>query len=1246
MRNNAVLTVSGKYIQQRAAFIAWTATLAAAGMIFAVATASAQVTPGGSVTNIVGSPNGATQNVTAPSTVGDTAAGTLSISGAGTTLNMFDGVTPDAFLRVGNGGTGRAVINDFGTLNLTATNPTSDDAFLFISATPFNSGPSQNGTLVMGDDPNTGAVENTGFMSLTARDDAVVSVGRNGVGDLLMTNSSMTVTSLGSAVGAAALIELGASTVGNAVGSFTATNSNILVEGQGVAASLVSVGRRTNTVTNPNPATAPENTLLLQGGSSLRVIADTGTSFFNVGRDGSRGTATIDGGATSLEVEDFIYVGRNGGVGTLNVRNGADVDNFTAGSVSETRVGAEVGTGTLNIESGGTYATRTLAIAEGAGSNGTVNIDGAGSTLTQNADGPVTTLVGQTGVGQLNVTGGGSLVVNDPTKTSQFLAGVDAGSNGTVSVDGAGSSIDAGPDARIGVAGTGALDVTNGGAFNSTRLFGSVLLGSSSSISVDGTGSNIDLRGTDEFGNGPIALIGLAGTSTLDVKNGATVNIDNNGEAITTTLRGGLLIGGTSTSPTGNGTVNIDGAGSAMDIATSDASMQVGRNGTGELNITGGGKLTNSAGDGLAIVGRTAVSTGTVLVSGTGSEWQAGNQLVVGSEVDLSTRALLAGGGSGSITVEDSGTLSSRNIFIQNGDMEINSGGTATGRLAILGNDTGGTGELTVSGLGSRMDLTGKNSSGSRAALVIGDEGAGTLNINNGGVVEVNGDLEPGRGSVINLGGSLNTTQATGNGIANVDGAGSELRLSSGEVALFQVGRFGNGTLNVTNGGSVVVVDPDKQAQFRIGRVSTATGVVNVDGVGSSVDAGRSTRVGISGNGTLNVTNGGTFESTEFATASGTGSTGNVNVSGPGSTLNLLGVDGQGDAAVALVGLNGQSVVNINNGGTMNIDANGETVTGLNGGLLVGGSSTSTDQGDGTLNVDGVGSTVNIVHSGASTQIGRRGTGTMNVTNGGKVTNAAGDALAIVGRTATSTGTVNITGAGSEWRAGSDLFIGTDVNFGTRTAIGNGGDGTVNVANGGRLVADRIVNAERGRITGGGGTIVGNLANAGGTIAAGNSPGLMSVIGNVDLLGGGTVEIELGGTTFDSGIPQFDCDRIDVADNVATTGTAEGIVTIDTGALFDIDFFGAFTAGLGDTFDVIVADDIDVADLSSLIFDFADAALMTGLLWEIDIVSFGLGREALQLMVVAEAVSEPGAALILIGGLGVLVSVRRRRRHG
>ena len=64
--------------------------------------AIAQVSTTGSVTSIGASPAGATQNVNTLSTVGFAAPGTATVTGAGTVLNIFDGVNPDASLRVGS----------------------------------------------------------------------------------------------------------------------------------------------------------------------------------------------------------------------------------------------------------------------------------------------------------------------------------------------------------------------------------------------------------------------------------------------------------------------------------------------------------------------------------------------------------------------------------------------------------------------------------------------------------------------------------------------------------------------------------------------------------------------------------------------------------------------------------------------------------------------------------------------------------------------------------------------------------------------------------------------------------------------------------------------------------------------------------------------------------------------------------------------------------------------------------------
>ena len=171
--------------------------------------------------------------------------------------------------------------------------------------------------------------------------------------------------------------------------------------------------------------------------------------------------------------------------------------------------------------------------------------------------------------------------------------------------------------------------------------------------------------------------------------------------------------------------------------------------------------------------------------------------------------------------------------------------------------------------------------------------------------------------------------------------------------------------------------------------------------------------------------------------------------------------------------------------------------------------------------------------------------------------------------------------------------------------------------------------AINGGTLGGRGEVWGAVTVDGGTVGPGNSPGLLSVIGDIEFMAGSTFAAELGGLAFDTGY-----DRLDVSG---------GTATLAEGTMFDIDFFGAFTAGLGDTFDVLVADDIQAALLSTMFFDFTGAALGSGLSWEYGIVDFGGGRDALRLTVVE--LPAPAATLILGLGLFGIAFARHARRR-
>lgn len=569
----------------------------------------------------------------------------------------------------------------------------------------------------------------------------------------------------------------------------------------------------------------------------------------------------------------------------------------------------------------------------------------------------------------------------------------------------------------------------------------------------------------------------------------------------------------------------------------------------------------------------------------------------------------------------------------------------------------------------SSLLINSDSTTGGFAVLNVGRRATGatsTLNVVNGSTVIVRNDNAAEQTS-INIGRSgttgvmnVDASSVTVGDFLNVgrDGGTGTLNLTNGAVinntaglGLTRTGRGGgNGDINIRSG-SVLNAN-----LFQIGRDAGGSGTVTVADSGSALAITDTLLVGLSGTGTLNIGDGpgsttGLINAHTAVVGSNFGSTGEVNLSGAGASMNLIGLapgstPGATDGAVLLVGSRGTGTVNVTNGANITISPGAATRGGLGGGLQIGGSATSpTGTGNGTLNIDGAGSVVAL--NGAFGQIGRDGTGVLNVTNGGSFISTASN-VDVIGRKATGDGTVNVTGAGSTWTS-NRIHVGTDTNVVTAALTGAGGAATLNVADGGSVSANEILVAGQGRLTGGGGTIagdvtIGNAAIGGGLLAAGNSPGLMSVSGNLSLLGGSTMEIELGGTVFDSGIPQFDYDRVDVADN-ALTAAAEGTVTIDAGAIFDIDFFGAFTAGLGDTFDILVADDIDSTSLTSLIFNFTGAALATGLDWDVGIVSLGTNREALQLSVIAGQVEVPSPGMGILFGLGVagLALVRRRR---
>jgi outer membrane autotransporter protein len=140
----------------------------------------------------------------------------------------------------------------------------------------------------------------------------------------------------------------------------------------------------------------------------------------------------------------------------------------------------------------------------------------------------------------------------------------------------------------------------------------------------------------------------------------------------------------------------------------------------------------------------------------------------------------------------------------------------------------------------------------------------------------------------------------------------------------------------------------------------------------------------------------------------------------------------------------------------------------------------------GTATVDGSGSTWT---SSGSLTVGNAGTGSLTVSNGGKVSNTNG----AVGDLDGSNGTVTVAGSGSTW-----------ANSGSLT-VGGSGTGTLAISNGGKVTS-----------TGG---AVGDRADSNGTVTVSGSGSSWTNSGSlaVGSLGAGTLTISNGGSVSSAG---------------------------------------------------------------------------------------------------------------------------------
>ena len=299
---------------------------------------------------------------------------------------------------------------------------------------------------------------------------------------------------------------------------------------------------------------------------------------------------------------------------------------------------------------------------------------------------------------------------------------------------------------------------------------------------------------------------------------------------------------------------------------------------------------------------------------------------------------------SASYTVQFNANAASDELQVDSGDITFASTGGSHSYALTSGNATAqlNGGQVTI--LGVDLDI-GNALSINNATLLLKDgtifSGGGSLSMNpGGGTVIVDGAgstwmnsgflfLELGAELDVLNGGAVlsNSSQIDGSAKVSVDGVDSAWT----NLTSLSVANTDGGTLNILNGGMV-----SNSFGFIANLVPTSTGTVTVDGVGSHWINSNTLSIGASGDGTLNILNGGRVSSASGELGINSNNASIATVDGAGSKwMNL------GNLRVGAFG-----ILSIKNGGT--VESNQGEIDGLFGNAVTidGSATTWTNAGD------------------------------------------------------------------------------------------------------------------------------------------------------------------------------------------------------------------------------------------------------------------------------------------------------------
>lgn len=951
------------------------------------------------------------------------------------------------------------------------------------------------------------------------------------------------------------------------LGAVTVTNSGAVTStgGRGIYADGNFNGTDPATISVTNTATGTVNATT----AAIRVIAYNGlASITNEGEARStlfqgliawsaNGDATITNtGIVSSNTDNAVYASTENGTATIT--NSGTVTATGDESLDNDRTAIRAPAGYAGLL-GSASTTGDIVITNEATGDVTANRDAAIRAETPQGD--ITIVNAGTLSGEMGIYADSGQLSGHTNATSAAVNGnISVTNSGTVTAQSIGVSLD-GTTNRL----------ENSGTITSTDQFGMAIVTGSGDTTIINSGT-ISAASSSvyaiSFGSGTNRLV-LTETSAI------TGIVSASGSSSTLELTGtgsgtfdasqlsssGQYQGFTDLTKSGTGTWALTGSGGSVSgtLAVNEGTLAlggafeagavtVGSTVAATLTISGNGALTGGNG----VVGGADGGVGTVLISGSDASWTSTGELTIGQN-----------GGTGSITVSDGASLTSRRFSLSSASWESGSGGN--GSLTVTGTGTtwtntggvdiartdGSTGSLTISdgaeayirsvgvymGAGGQLLITGEDThveignpgNLSEAAWLSPD--GGTVTVSDGAYVYASGIYAGSGGS------DLVTMTITGSGTV-VDAA--ERIYVGGQNGSRDVDPVnGNGSLTISDGAVVTT------ASFGAGMDPDSQGVVVVTGQGSLLWANANPTynalgnfyIGYNGTATVTVSDGATIRADNEI---------RIGYDQTGSGTLIIGA-ASGQAAVAAGNVEASSIVFGDAGGTIVLNHNtadyvlSASISG-NGSLNVAGGETALT---GTNTFTG-GTTV---ASGASLVIGQNGTTgslTGSVVNNGELAFWRSDSLTFSG-SISGTGSLAKSGAGTLTLTGTNTYTGG-------TLIENG---TVSIA------SDAALGAVTGSVTLNGGTLATtadistarNVVLSTGTnaldVAGGTTLSLSGTISGVNgFTKSGTGTLVLTGTNTYTGVTTISAGTLQLGDG-GTSGSIAGDVVNNATLIFN-----------------------------------------------------------------------------------------------